>query len=555
MKALSTDGTATAYLSLGSRFTLAAPPNPQPAVNQTVYGFSAAYDNGGNPNSPTFSVQLARNAGFSPVDQTVAAGGAQSLAFAGLTPNTQYFYRAAAYDGDGVLGTYGAAASTWTVPAPPVAAAGSAQSTTQATWAWKAGLNPVATNYSVELHGASDYSDAPLQTLVASSPNLSQQFSGLTANTSYYARVQALSSGGTQASAFVPLGELSTLAAPLGAAPVVFDVTYGSATLTWTPLPASPQAATCEGYRVDASTDSLFRGTLYTNLIPGSASGSGGVSGLPSNTQLYFRVGPANFDGASNPTAAASPATTLPKHEVTQTISAAGGSLTISPLTPPLSNIEVDVPPGAFPSGTPVTLNTSVELDLPAPVSNEARLTQIGAAAGFEVLANGLEPAAPVPVSFNFDPTLLPAGVSATSLQLARYDTSAQQWTLVPTQIDPSANRVFAKLSHFSLYAVFGVAAAGDLSDVSIFPIPWELNSTDPRFYAPVLTMTSLPPYARVRLLSISGELVWEGTAQQNGVLTWSGNNRFGRGAGSGTYLVVIEGANSRIVRRAVLVR
>lgn len=554
VKALSTDGTSSAYLSLGSKTTLGAAPSITGFSGVGTAGWTVSYTNGGNAGSPTYRLQLDRWGTFAAPQATLSSGGL-SAAFTGLQANTSYYVRVAAVNADGAVGPYGSASAQWTAPLAPAAAAGSAQSVSQVTFAWAAGGNPSQTDYFVELHALSDYSDAPLQSGLVAAPALSRAFSGLAANQPYYGRVRAVGSGGNADSAWTPLGELSTLTAGLGSAPTLDVVLYTSATVSWTPLPSSPQAATCEGYRIDASTDSLFRGTLYTALIPGAASRGGSVPGLPPATVLYLRVGPANWDGASAPTAVAGSATTLTQNAVSALVGSSGASLSIAPLLPPLTQVQLSVPAASLPSGTQVVLNTSIEYSLPAASSNEAALTSLGSAAGFEVTAGGEQPAVPVPVSFVYDPTKLPAGVDPKTIQLARYDDAAGQWTLLPTVVDESQHRVSAELTHFSLYAPFAVGAGSDLSNVSIFPIPWEIGSSDPRFAASELTMTSLPPEARVRIFSIRGELVWEANAQSNGVLNWSGNNRFGRPAGSGTYLVVIEGAGRRIVRRAVVVR
>jgi hypothetical protein len=93
------------------------------------------------------------------------------------------------------------------------------------------------------------------------------------------------------------------------------------------------------------------------------------------------------------------------------------------------------------------------------------------------------------------------------------------------------------------------------MSSVQVFPQPWEIGNAASPFGASVLTFSSLPAGARVRIFTLTGELVWDGTASPAGVLTWDGSNRFGRKAASGTYFTAMESAGRKKVRRLVIIR
>jgi len=58
-----------------------------------------------------------------------------------------------------------------------------------------------------------------------------------------------------------------------------------------------------------------------------------------------------------------------------------------------------------------------------------------------------------------------------------------------------------------------------------------------------------------VKIFTITGELVWSGGASASGVLTWNGNNRFGRRAASGTYYATFQSGGKTKVRRVVIIR
>ena len=87
------------------------------------------------------------------------------------------------------------------------------------------------------------------------------------------------------------------------------------------------------------------------------------------------------------------------------------------------------------------------------------------------------------------------------------------------------------------------------------FPQPWEASGdgTSP-YYASALQFSNMPADARVRIFTVTGELVVDATAA-GGVFVWYGYNRFGHKAASGTYLVSIESSGQTKVRRVVLIR
>jgi hypothetical protein len=154
----------------------------------------------------------------------------------------------------------------------------------------------------------------------------------------------------------------------------------------------------------------------------------------------------------------------------------------------------------------------------------------------------------------DYDPAKVPIGQDQKALRLFRYDTAAGQWTLMPSQVDVSARKLTAFIPHFSLFAPFFVTAGTDLSAVQAFPQPWELGDIASPYWASALQFTNMPADARVRILTVTGELVDEGTSA-GGVLAWDGNNRFGRKAASGTYIVIVEAGGRTKVRRVVLIR
>jgi hypothetical protein len=288
------------------------------------------------------------------------------------------------------------------------------------------------------------------------------------------------------------------------------------------------------------------------------------VPGLNYGTLYYARVGALNWQGLPDYLAVGSAQTATPPMAA-GTVAGAGLSLVL-PTALPIMSVHVDVPGGAFPAGTPVSgiesfINTSLTT-LAGARSNEAEIVALESQAVFCISAastclqsGGLQPAAPVRITVSYDPAKIPADQDERRLHLFRYDPAAAQWTLVPSQDDPASHTINAFTRHFTLFAPFFVAAGADLSSVQVFPQPWEIGDAASPYWASVLTFSNLPAGARVRIFTVTGELVSDGAASPGGVYAWDGLNRFGRKAASGTYFTAIESGGLKKVRRVVVIR
>ncbi|OIO04995.1 MAG: hypothetical protein AUJ51_00755 [Elusimicrobia bacterium CG1_02_56_21] len=238
------------------------------------------------------------------------------------------------------------------------------------------------------------------------------------------------------------------------------------------------------------------------------------------------------------------------------TTTAVGVTITMPPVYAELTSVKIYVPPGAFPAGTQITSQATTSIPLTGAHTNEAAaIVPFGPAVSFDLSAAGLQPEEPVRITLAYDPTKIPAGQDERNLHLFRFDTIANQWTLVSSQTDFRAHVLTAYTAHFSVFAPFFVTAGADISAIQVFPQPWEIGDSASQYYSNALTFSALPSGARVRLFTITNELVFDGTASQGGVLAWNGATRSGRKAASGTYYAVIESGGKRKVRRVVIIR
>ncbi len=183
------------------------------------------------------------------------------LATTGLTANTTYYFRAQAYNSLGVTDhSWLALGSTVTLANPPVPQPLTQVSTYSITAAWNPNGNASDTVYNAQVSTNAGFTPTLLssQTL-----NTSVPFSGLSANTTYYLRVNALNRAGSPTE-WASFGSTVTLIeAPTS---VYFDeVTSNSIT-------ASAYAAT-------PAFTGLERGISGVNVTTGAAYGAWGAAG------------------------------------------------------------------------------------------------------------------------------------------------------------------------------------------------------------------------------------------------------------------------------------
>ena len=551
--AISQGGFPTAYTAVGSTPTAVFMPTlpPQPFSGQATDGFTFTFGSGGNPAGTLFDVRISTDPLFGGVAASVRTTG-PSASFAGLLSNRLYYADVAALNLSGAPTAYTGAVSTATAVMAVGAPAILARATTTIGVSWTTGTLASGTLFLAQESLVSNFA-----AITASSTTLNPfaTLSALSQNSIHYLRVRPLSANPpTPDGPWTALGQASTLANPPTAAPAPFPlVGVASVTVAWTAMALPPSILGCESYLAELSASPSF-----STILRSSAVAAGGAqatfNGLVYGTFYYTRVASLDWDGNPNYLVIGSTRTTSP---LLSSGTVAGGVLTLSlpgsfAVAP---GVIAQIDPGTFPPGTVVTMLSGVALDLANPRSSVARLTALGAAVGVDISAGGAQPAKPVRLIITYDPLLLPPGSDARRLLVARYDDAAALWTLVPSAVDTSGHTLLATLDHFSSYApFFGAAGAAD-SDGVVFPQPWEVGDAGGPYGAQALTFANYPAGTKVRLLSLTGELIWDGTAGAAGVLTWDGRNKSGRPVASGTYYAIIEGAGARKLRRVAVIR
>ncbi|MDE2509927.1 MAG: hypothetical protein KGL74_02280, partial [Elusimicrobia bacterium] len=205
-------------------------------------------------------------------------------------------------------------------------------------------------------------------------------------------------------------------------------------------------------------------------------------------------------------------------------------------------NVAIASPPGAFPSDTVATLT-------PFNVVAGTTLCPGGFNIAVDITDNpALQPVSPVYLTMDYFPSEIGA-VPTTQLAIERVDPSGVCVPLdtifYPTSPKPSFR---ARLNHFSRYQLVQVPLAGSVGAARIFPNPFRPGHDS---YA---TFDQMPPGARVRVMTLRGELILDQTANSYGLINWTGTNAAGRPVASGLYIVLVEsGGTIKTLKMAVI--
>ncbi|MFA6004025.1 MAG: LamG-like jellyroll fold domain-containing protein, partial [Elusimicrobiota bacterium] len=283
--------------------------------------WSAPSDLGNDPWSGTYAIQHSTYAGevqYSTPDAqvsfstaNVSAGSAQSRLVSGLMPNTTHFFRLWAADSRPNWSPLSNGATVATLANAPAGVHFVSVSTGGASLGW--GTLPAApssapaegylleassTNFGALSPGGQVYSSATANVRAST-----LAIAGLQPNTTYYYRVASLNWLGTPN--YAASAATSTLAAaPIRLASDFLAVYAASATVRWAALPIAPSSATCEGYRLEASSTDFGAlmpgGLVYSSATASVRASTLTVSGLDPDTRYYYRAASLNWSGALN---------------------------------------------------------------------------------------------------------------------------------------------------------------------------------------------------------------------------------------------------------------
>ncbi len=511
-----------------SVYTLAAPPAASSVAQVSSYSVTLSWEPNSNPGNTVYEVSRSTDnfsASFStPVPYGLSYAGT-SYSAEGLSPETTYYFRVRAYNGDGIPTAFDAVVSTATHPAVPSAAVIAPLSV---------GVSSAAINWSWDITPFA--SIVGLRVLASSGGALSGDLSpdatfyiqtGLSPNASSQVDIEAFNITGVSLSA--PVVRYTLANPPVSAA--VAEVAVTSASLCWgnnsNPAYTSYDLNVWEA---GSSTTSVRVSSCCT-----------AVAGLYAGTTYYFSVAAVNGDGVRS-SATAVLSTVTPQVPYVGDISP--GAPAVVSYQSPHGEVALYLARETF--GEAVRLTAAAPGTFPPAVSRMGNLS--GSGVGVEItLDQPVQPSKEVRLTISYRDSDV-AGLDESRLALARYEPAGGIWVPLVSYPDPENNRVSAMVDHFSTYQIMQVTPSASVGAVKVAP-----NPLRPALGHTAMVFSNLPAFAVLRIYSLAGSLIREIHAGAGGIASWDGRNKSGVYVASGVYFVFAEkGGDKRTFKVAV---
>ncbi|MBI5210421.1 MAG: IPT/TIG domain-containing protein [Elusimicrobia bacterium] len=292
---------------------------------------------------------------------------------------------------------------------------------------------------------------------------------------------------------------------------------------------------------------------LYAVVVQRDALG-----GTVTSEPVYFIVDP--------PGSIAAPAAPAWFGEAALVVSTETGGKVAAP-----SHASVDVPPAALDEEVVISVSKPKDADDESKREKAAKGQPIAKAGEpVEFGPEGTKFNYLVTVELPFDQRMIPAGKGPDDVVLHYWNKGRGEWEPLETDVDPVKGRVRTLTDHFSVYQAMVMltpaAAAADLSDILVYPVPWVPNdgvadngkTYDPSDPESGIVFGNLTQSVRIQVYSMTGELVEDKTVEASGgKLQWDGKNKRGRQAASGGYVAVItdRATGKKTSRKLAIIR
>ncbi len=229
-----------------------------------------------------------------------------------LASNTTYYYRLGALNWGGAANLQDGSIRSFTTLAPmPQGLTALGMTDTGGTFGWTALPAGAAMGYQLEASTAAFTSAAAAISSAAYSMTANTLTAqGLDANTTYYFRTSSVNLA--YARNYTAAVSSITLARPPSADMVTIVPEPEAMTVFLYPLPAWPQSAACEGYRLEVSSAGFLPGTVISSSTLDPQAAYLYVAGLKPNTAYSMRLGTLNWTGTPNYSTLAKTGTILP---------------------------------------------------------------------------------------------------------------------------------------------------------------------------------------------------------------------------------------------------
>jgi len=526
----------TVYGAVATTTTWAPAPTSLGAVSVYVSSLTATWT--AVANSQGYRLEASTAAAFSSVaaSSVTADNSLNLLLLTGLTQNTTYFLRVGAYNKSNVL-SYSASTQAYTLATQVGAITVASMYETSATITWTAlgsGQGSV-----LQASTSSTFTGTVASSQTSNSALGSLTVNSLSANTTYYFRVGTLNTQGLPN--YSTDTSSSTLATQVSAA-TFYQVFGTSLTVNWAAVASNPQSATAEGYRLEASASADFSGTILSSVTTNIEVSTLSIAGLTGNTSYYLRIGSLNWNNVPNYVLVGSTLTEATSQVVTV---APSESETVT-YTPPSGPVVVEIPAGTFERSVVVTVETPPSY--PTAGSSAGNLT--GTNVGPQITNDqSLQPQKEIELTISYRDSDV-TGLDESTLVVARYDSDSNVWVPFVTTTDPANNRVRARVNHLSIFQVMANVPGTNVDNPVVYPNPMR-----PSRNQNWVTFANVPANTRIRIYTISGELVREETADATGMAQWNAVNTSGENVASGVYIALIEGAGDRKTLKVAIQR
>ncbi len=193
------------------------------------------------------------------------------------------------------------------------------------------------------------------------------------------------------------------------------------------------------------------------------------------------------------------------------------------------SVFNIQIPPGAFPSGTFL-------FSAPFIPTTPSDSKIIPSKLGFNITTNtGSQPSKPITVKIKYNLADIP-GLNEDKLTVLRLNESGSGYVVIETIIDKINKELTATIDHFSSFIVAQYNPLSTVPAPIAYPIPF-----NPKKHTAGMSIENIMPQSEAKIYTILGQLVRKIKADSNGKALWDGKNDWGREVASGIYVVLLK--------------
>lgn len=127
-------------------------------------------------------------------------------------------------------------------------------------------------------------------------------------------------------------------------------------------------------------------------------------------------------------------------------------------------------------------------------------------------------------------------GIDENKLVVTRYVPQNGRWVILKSKVYPDINRIEAETDHFSVFNLSQLVPANSLSNLRIYPNPF-----NPIKHTYGMKITGLPSECKIKIFTITGELVKKIDCDGSGFSIWDGRSSYSNIVGSGVYIIYIS--------------